>query len=242
MRPLALLDGDIYAVQSALKGQETHDFGEVVAQTVNIEHAIANLKARIKTTLDALETDRLLVCLSDPSRHYFRHDIEPTYKGNRTGEPPILLGEIKAYLREHYNIAEKPTLEADDVMGILQTKLDNTIIVSCDKDMRQIPGRHLNCDKIDEGTFEVTEEGGDEWHLMQTLMGDMVDGYPGRKGTGIKKAAKIVPDGWDAIVEDFAKIDKDEEFALKQARLAKILRVEDWDSEKQEVILWEPKR
>lgn len=241
MSLLALIDADIFAFKAACAGEQEFNFGERVVKQVSMENAVANLERQIKAVLDHLKTERFLACLSSPTRHYFRHDIEPTYKGNRTGEPPALLGAMKQHIRDVYPIAEKPNLEADDVMGIIQTMRDDTVICSIDKDMLQIPGLILNTDRIDEGVIAVTEEEGDRWHLMQTLMGDTTDGYPGRKGTGIKKAGPIVDIGWEAIVEDFEKIGQDEEFALKQARLAKILRAEDWDKEKQEVILWTPK-
>lgn len=245
-KPIALLDGDIFAFQSATRGEQTMEFwGGHTATTINLDYAKRNIEARIKTCLDRIGTDRVWVCLSDPGRRYFRHDLWPEYKGHRTGPPPALLGQMKQYLRDNYEVYDKPLLEADDVLGIIQTQLQskgitNSVIVSTDKDMLQIPGFHLNSDHVDDGVFERTAEEGALWHLVQTLWGDSTDNYPGRKGTGEKRAPAIAKQGWAAVVEDFEKIGKTEEDALIQARLAKILHHTDWDKDKQEVIPWTP--
>ena len=63
-------------------------------------------------------------------------------------------------------------------MGIYATFEPGNIIVSPDKDMRQIPGKLYNLDE----TIEVTEEEGMRWHLVQTLAGDQTDGYGGVPG------------------------------------------------------------
>ena len=76
-----------------------------------------------------------------------------------------------------------PQLEADDAMGIYATKLTGNIIVSPDKDMKQIPGKLYNL----EDTITITPEEGAKWHLIQTLAGDQTDGYSGVPGIGVKK-------------------------------------------------------
>ena len=79
---------------------------------------------------------------------------------------------------------------------------------------------------------------------IQTLTGDVTDGYAGLKGVGPKSAEKILGarPTWDAVVAAYQKQELTEDYALTQARLARILRSSDWDDEKQSVILWEPKR
>ena len=73
-----------------------------------------------------------------------------------------------------------PTLEADDAMGIYATKHPGNIIVSPDKDMRQIPGKLYNMDEV----IDITPEDGMQWHYIQTLAGDQTDGYSGVPGIG----------------------------------------------------------
>lgn len=108
---------------------------------------------------------------------------------------------------------------------------------------------------------EISREEADINFYRQALMGDDGDGFKGCKGIASVKSKKIlsekVLEGYktkedsggfdDAVVWDFIILPEYKkqghtgEYALAQARCARILRVEDWDSDKQEVILWNPK-
>ena len=128
-------------------------------------------------------------------------------------------------------------LEADDAMGIYATHEPGNIIVSPDKDMRQIPGKLFNMDEL----VEITEEEGRQWHLIQTLAGDQTDGYSGVPGIGIKRAVALFCEYcWDTVVKAFTDKDLTEEDALINARLAKILTNKEYDSNKRTVIPWCP--
>ena len=64
------------------------------------------------------------------------------------------------------------------------------------------------------------------WHLIQTLAGDQTDGYGGVPGIGVKRAIALLDkDGytWDTVVKAFKSKELDEDVALMNARLAKIL-------------------
>jgi DNA polymerase-1 len=132
-----------------------------------------------------------------------------------------------------------PTLEADDSMGIYSTKFPGNIIVSPDKDMKQIPGMLWNFDE----SFTITKAEGEKWHLIQSLAGDNTDGYAGVPGIGVKRAAALFEEkgySWKTVVEAFKEKGLSEDIALENARLAKILTTEDYDHEKREPILWSP--
>ena len=118
-----------------------------------------------------------------------------------------------------------PTLEADDAMGIYATKNTGNIIVSPDKDMRQIPGMLWN---FEESTL-IKPEDGAKWHLIQAMAGDNTDGYAGVPGIGVKRAVAL-----------FEEKGLSEDIALENARLARILTNEDYDDEKMEPIPWSP--
>jgi DNA polymerase-1 len=157
----------------------------------------------------------------------------------------------------------KPGLEADDVMGILSTwkgYLPNheKIIVSSDKDMATIPGLHFNHDKDNEPRF-ITQQQADYTHLRQTLTGDTCDGYKGCPGVGPVRADRFLASPtassantssagsaakdvrlWDRVVSVFNSKGLTEADALVQARLARILRAEDYDFVNQTVKLWTP--
>lgn len=133
-----------------------------------------------------------------------------------------------------------PTLEADDAIGIYATKESGHIICSPDKDMRQIPGDLYD---LSDGIITITKQEGNRWHLIQTMAGDQTDGYSGVPGIGIKRAAALLDkhgDTWKTVVDAFADKDLDESVALLNARLAKILQVEDYDFDSQKPKLWSP--
>ena len=132
-----------------------------------------------------------------------------------------------------------PELEADDAMGIYATQYPGNIIVSPDKDMKQIPGKLYNLDEM----FTVSPYEGKVWHLIQTLSGDQTDGYSGVPGIGVKRAATLFDKegySWKTVVKAFKDKDLNEYDAIRNARLAKILTYEDYDFTKQEPRLWTP--
>ena len=105
--------------------------------------------------------------------------------------------------------------------------------------MRQIPGKLYDLDTV----TDITPEEGKQWHFIQTLAGDQTDGYSGVPGIGVKRAIALFDnDGykWSTIVKAFKEKGLDEEVALQNARLAKILTSDDYDLEQQRPILWTP--
>ena len=91
--------------------------------------------------------------------------------------------------------------------------------------------------------MSVTPEEGHNWHYIQTLAGDQTDGYSGVPGIGIKRAVSLFEENgynWKTVVEAFEAKDLDEEHALMNARLAKILTCKEYDFKKGEPILWTP--
>ena len=90
----------------------------------------------------------------------------------------------------------------------------------------------------------ITRPQADFNFLTQALMGDVTDGYAGCPSIGKITAEKILTKdpSWNAVVGQYAKQKLNYDYALTQARLARILRFEDWDVEKNQIILWEPKQ
>jgi DNA polymerase-1 len=244
MNRLLLIDGDLLAYRHAAAAEKETDWGEgMTTLHADAGLAIENMDHDLSLTCEKLDADEFVVCLSDDNSR-FREKLGFDYKAHRkTVRRPMVLPHLRAYLRADFAWAAKwkPGLEADDVMGIMSTnpKLYPTfekVIVSVDKDMKTIPGLLYDGKEL----ALITRDAADKWHLQQTLMGDKADGYPGCKGIGPVKAAKIVNDGWPAVLEAFIKAGHDEAFALTMARLARILRHEDWNYKTQEPILWNP--
>ena len=82
----------------------------------------------------------------------------------------------------------------------------------------------------------------------QVLTGDAVDNYKGCPGIGVKRALDLLEEPltaeeyWSQIVTAYNKAGLTEEDAIIQARMARILRNDDYDYDKQEVKLWEPSK
>lgn len=248
---MGLIDADGILYAAALEGQTMCDGAPL--QVLDEEAVYRRCVERIEAQMDLLgDCPTVFICLS--ARKNFRKDILPSYKANRSpGDRPILLDWLRGkVIAEGIPGAEAmliENLEADDVCGILSTSFQNqgydTCIVSPDKDMATIPGMWVT----PKGIFsELPEERADFYHMLQTLMGDTTDNYKGCPGIGIKKGVMYLEAAteqgvplWEIVLDCFQNVGLTEEDALTQARVARILRAEDWDSEKKEVILWEPK-
>lgn len=246
-----LIDGDVIAYQIAAAAEVATDWGDDF-WTLHADAAEAKqtLDAWILNITQVLSGTRLIVALTD--KQNFRKDILPSYKANRIGtRKPLILAALKDHLRQTTEVFERPGLEADDCLGILATMGDNKlikgdrVIVSIDKDFKQIPGKTYNPSHPELGVQEITKQKADFWHLYQTLIGDATDGYKGCPGVGPVKATKALANlvgkaAWDAIEEAFKDAGFGPEEALIQARVARILRAEDYNFTTKEPILWTP--
>ena len=172
----------------------------------------------------------------------FRKEIYKDYKGHRNRRKPLGYRRLVNHCCKEYKHCIRKGLEADDSIGIDATRepsVDN-IIVSPDKDMRQIPGVLWN---LTDDVEEITKEEGDHWHLVQSMAGDPTDGYPGCPGIGVKRATDLLKKSenkWEAICNAYKERGLSDDDALLNARLAKILQHTDYDYDRQEPILWTP--
>lgn len=250
-RVTLLIDGDLYLHRgtSAVEKEVRWD-DENHMLFSNEEEAMVAVEYEIEKLVGRFNPERVVVCLSMPP--LFRTEIDPTYKSNRAGvRKPVAYTACRERLEANYNVVKFPSLEADDVMGILATRNDNAVICSMDKDMQQIPGRVWNHKEL---RF-VSLDDADRWFMTQTLIGDTSDGYKGCPGIGPAKAEKLLneafqaagvngtdfmTEAWARIVKAYQKVRLTEGDALRQARLARILRADDWDFKKKEVKLWRP--
>lgn len=237
---LILIDGDILCYTSAAKVEKTIDWGDdFYTLHSDLREAKQRVDVDIVEFVETLGGTDFKVCLSDPAN--FRKNIYPQYKSNRAGtRKPVCFQALRQYITDTWRVEQWPNLEADDVMGILATGKTPAVIVSADKDMRTVPGRFYNPSKPDAGVIEVSVEDANRQHLLQTLTGDRVDGYPGCPGIGPARAEKIVEGGWEAVVEAYVKAGLNEAVALEQARMAYILRKGDYKRKSGEVRLWKP--
>lgn len=243
---IALIDADVIAFTSSVVAEKSIDWGDGIWTL----HADENegrriFRESIHRLIGRVEADKAILAFSDSVN--WRKEVLPTYKANRANtRQPLIRASLKEWAKGEFECVTYPTLEGDDVLGILATQeqrkkvKDTFIICTIDKDLKTIPGCHysINEDRL----FEVTVEEADRWHLMQALTGDATDNYAGCPGVGPVAAERILDKdcSWEAVVAAYAKKGFGEEEALVQARVARICRAEDYDMKKHQVILWTP--
>jgi DNA polymerase-1 len=241
-----LIDGDIFAYWASFGVERAIMLDEnTMTYDCDLDDAKEKVEDLLTETQEALKSDRIVLTLSDDANN-FRKELSDQYKLPRTTtRKPLALKPIRDYLAKKYDAKIKYSLEADDVLGILAThpKIDadkKKVIVSSDKDLLQIPGRHFN--PKTGAKRMISGEVADRHFYLQVLTGDTTDNYPGCPGIGVKRAPALLnmEEPWPSIVKAYEKKKLTEEDALLQARLARILRFENYDFKKKEPILWTP--
>ena len=234
-----LIDADYIVYKNCAAAETELDFGEdVILVTSNFSDAYnATTKelTKLKDEFGSFPTIKLF--FSDTKN--FRKKIAPSYKGHRNRKKPCGYKRVINKLKTEFDVIIMPELEADDAMGIYSTQYPGNVIVSPDKDMKQIPGTLYNLDE----RFTITKDSGAAWHLIQCLSGDQTDGYGGVPGIGVKRAETLFNKegySWKTVIKAFTDKGLTEYDAILNARLARILTIDDYDTEKQEVILWTP--
>ena len=235
-----LIDADFTVYKCCAAAETEIDFGDdVIVVTSKFSEAYACVMREIKKIQRHFGSfDDIILFFSSPDN--FRKKIQGDYKGHRNRKKPCAYKRVINKLKTEFEVITMPTLEADDAMGIYATKYPGNIIVSPDKDMRQIPGMLYN---LEESTLINPEEGA-KWHLVQSAAGDNTDGYSGIPGIGIKRATQMFEEkgwSWKTLRDAFKEKGLSEDVALMNARLAKILTTDDYDHEKGEPVLWSPK-
>jgi len=234
-----LIDADFIVYKACAAAESEVDFGnDVILVTSNFSDAYGATKRELTKLENKFGSFSSMILFFSDSVN-FRKKILPEYKGHRNRKKPCGYKRVIEALKEEYKVIIKPSLEADDTMGIYATKYPGNMIVSPDKDMRQIPGKLYNFDE----TFTITPEAGAKWHLIQSMAGDQTDGYKGLEGVGVKRAEALFKEkgySWETVVNAFEEKGYTQEIALVNARLAKILTANDYDFTKKEPILWSP--
>jgi DNA polymerase-1 len=233
-----LIDADYIVYKSCASAEYDIDYGEdVIVVGSSFKEAYANTTRELDKIKSEYFDSNIILFFSDSTN--FRKQVASDYKGHRNRKKPCGYKRVINKLSESYRLIIMPTLEADDAMGIYATSNDDCIIVSPDKDMKQIPGTVYNLKE----TFTITEISGWQWFLIQTLAGDSTDGYSGAPGYGVKTSSKFFGENgytWNSVVSAFASKGLTEKDALQNARLAKILTANDYDFETNRPILWTP--
>ena len=242
-----LIDADILIFRTAVACERPicwDQESELWTLHVDMKEAKSRVEDEIAFYIQELGGKDVILCFSE--RRTFRHDLYPQYKGNRKDRKPTVFGPLREWAKENWPWECWPKLEADDVMGILSKSHSippPKIVVSDDKDMQSIPCNLYQPMHPERGVRRITYKDARRHHLLQTLMGDSGDNYPGLPGVGPKRAEGILKDGtWEEVVAAYEAKGLNEEEALLQARLAQILTPQLYDRKTGKVSPWKPRK
>jgi 5'-3' exonuclease len=189
---IALIDGDVLVYQC---GYTTNDVEQWIAR--------ARLRDMIKGILETTGATDYQIYLSD-SKDNWRLKLFPAYKANRKQPKPTHYQYLQQLLVDEWEAEVAMEQEADDALGIAQVSfaeykkdlpVEETIICSIDKDLKQIPGYHYNWDKKE--IVEISPTEGQYRFWYQLLVGDPGDNITvteglSCKGIGDKKATAML--------------------------------------------------
>lgn len=200
-----LFDGDVicyragFAAEHRIVEIDPEDGGKITRIEVEpLENALQNVKEIVENCLTAIGTNDYHIYLT--GKNNFRKEVATIreYKANRKNSRyPIHLDDIKEYLIKNHPTSVSEGQEADDELGIALTELGEAgIVVSNDKDLLMVPGKHYVFTKDEK--IVVSEESGRRHFWTQVLTGDSTDNIMGCPMIGPKKAEKAL----DGIVDE----------------------------------------
>ena len=190
---LALLDGDLATYRLGFGGQDKLEDGTLQPIPDQL------MKHRVNEWVSDIVMSPMVACdeykgyLTLDSESNFRNQIAVTvpYKGNRKAAKPLHYDLIREHLLSHWGFVGVTGQEADDSLAQKQTEMGlNSIIVSIDKDMLQVPGWHYNFVKKEKRLIDESE--GFYNFCIQMLTGDRIDNIVGIRGIGPVKAARCL--------------------------------------------------
>ncbi|WP_294158025.1 DNA polymerase I [uncultured Selenomonas sp.] len=204
MKRFVILDG------SSLFFRAFFAIPPLTAPTGEYTNAIFGFATMFLKLVEELQPDELVIAF-DKSRHTFRTELYPDYKGTRSKTPDELKSQIP--LLEEFagalgvTFLEKDNYEADDIIGTLATQAAaagyEAMVVTGDRDALQLVRPNLrvlmtkkgitDLKSYDEATFT------EEYQMppiklidLKGLMGDTSDNIPGVPGVGPKTATKLL--------------------------------------------------
>lgn len=168
---------------------DIEDYDIMVATKAEpVENALSNVRNVLESITDQAGP---ITGLYLSKGNGFRHGIATMkeYKGHRKdAAKPIHYDAIRQYMVDYHGARIFSSVEADDVLALNQT--EDTVIVSIDKDLLQVPGKHYNWVRHEKRL--VTPEVGMRVLFMQNLTGDNTDNIPGIYRCGEETARKIL--------------------------------------------------
>lgn len=211
--PIARIDGDLctFAVASACEGKRYRYSGTVYDSKLELnkilkrdgvdDSAIEFFKepeSWEQTKTSAITYLEKVIAQVDmdyeihlTGKSNFRYKVATIlpYKGNRSGiERPVHLDGVRQLYVDLYDAKVSVNMEADDAIGLAHDPDSDDLIVTRDKDLNCIPGKHFNWDK---DAYElISETEADRYFYKQVLTGDTTDNILGLYGVG--KESKLL--------------------------------------------------
>ena len=174
---VALIDGDYLLWIATYPQKITNEDGEITYIDKTFEEVKDSFDSILESILAATEATHYIGFLSTKS---FRKGINPEYKAQRSSEKPKFFSELREYVREKFEQVDN--LEADDCVSILKNKISNSFIVSNDKDILNLVGRHYNPQKQE--WIETSAEEAYRFFWGSMIIGDSSDNIKGIPGKG----------------------------------------------------------
>lgn len=187
-----------------------------------LEQATGFFDARVRRVIAAAEErykEGVRPELYLSGRVNYRHLIDASYKWSRErNERPYHLHAVKQHAVDQWQAKVALLWEADDEIGMRATELAtggvDYCVSSLDKDLRQIPGRHLVLEQSGvKGHLDVSERGAQLRLYAQILGGDSTDNIRGCWQVSYDGAftllEPVVDQGpramWEAVVATYQK-------------------------------------
>lgn len=214
----------------------------------NYTNAVYGFANMIIKVINDIKPTHLAVAF-DVSKKTFRNEIYAEYKGTRKPMPDELRSQIQPVKTMlslmKIKTIEKENIEADDIIGTLSKKFDNTdvIIVTGDRDSLQLVSENVVVYLNKKGLSDVkimnldamNEEYGmtpDSFLHLKALQGDNSDNIPGVPGIGPKTAIELIQkyktlDGVYSHLDELkpgvkTKLDNGKDLAEMSFKLSKI--------------------
>ena len=193
-----LVDGDVLVYEMSFGAEYKDDEGNKQVRDFDfVEEQLVRFLDYLRMRLGCEDIEVFLT-----GKDNFRKQLATTqpYKGQR-GEKPFHYQATRTWLELNTNCVVAEGMEADDLLGIVQTDNNLTgvtsIICSRDKDLKQIEGWHYSWEvgyqkeavvySSYPGSLTLHESGnkkklrgdGIVWFYAQLIMGDRVDNIPG---------------------------------------------------------------
>jgi len=153
----------------------------------------------INTIEETYEIDKIITFSG--ARGNFRKQISKTYKANRIKrEIPPTLNELQKYIKEEYSSISGYGVETDDVVSTYWKSLtdtfgrDEVLIVSIDKDYKQLPCIIYDYHFKKQCYYNITEQEARNNFYTQMIVGDTADNVNFCKGYGLAYAKKAFKD------------------------------------------------